>query len=289
MGMLRREYIVRAGAAILFCCAIRVVAAQKIGIAYCDVDHLYDTVPALFYDDSDYTPQGRLKWNSERYRRKIAQVAALADSLTLPIVALWGVENEAVVRDISAACRNDYSYLHRTLNSLDGMDFALLYFPDIFAPHYVEPGRRYLYVEGTLRRPAGRGHPRNRVRVDTLGLLLCSETRMARWVAADLREERPGARLVALGRLPAEGLESCGLRDAHARQEHLGRGNIRSNGGWRMRDRAAVDTAWRIDRGEIYIRRFLLDAAAIQPLATYDRRRYRGGTSYALPVYVYLE
>ena len=43
--------------------------------------------------------------------------------MALPLVALWGVENEQVVRDIAAACRGDYSYLHRTLNSLDGMDF----------------------------------------------------------------------------------------------------------------------------------------------------------------------
>lgn len=287
--MKSRGYIVRGGAAILFFLFFQHVAAQRIGIAYCDVDHLYDTVPALFYDDSDYTPEGRLHWNTERYRRKIAQVAALADSLALPLVALWSVENEAVVRDVAAACRNDYSYLHRTLNSLDGMDFALLYYPDVFAPHYVEPGRRYLYIEGTLRRPAGRGHPKNRMRIDTLGLLLCSELRMARWVAGDLRDERPGARLVALGRLPVEGLEVCGLRDAHTRHERLGRGNIRSRGGWRMRDRIAADTAFRIDRGEVYIRRFLLDATATRPLATYERRRYQGGTSYALPVYVYIE
>ena len=54
--------------------------------------------------------------------------------MALPLVALWGVENEQVVRDIAAACRGDYSYLHRTLNSLDGMDFALLYYGDLFYP-----------------------------------------------------------------------------------------------------------------------------------------------------------
>lgn len=58
----------------------------------------------------------------------------------MPLVALWGVENEAVVRDIAAACKGDYSYLHRTLNSLDGMDFALLYYGDLFEPHYDERG-----------------------------------------------------------------------------------------------------------------------------------------------------
>ncbi len=262
--------------------------AQPLGIAYCDADHLYDTVPSLFYDDTDYTPRGALRWNTERYRRKIARTAALADSLGLPIIALWSVENEAVVRDIAAACQSDYSYLHRTLNSLDGMDFALLYYGDRFFPHYVEPGRRYLYVEGVLRRPVGRGDTR-RFRTDTLGLVLCSEQRMVRWVVGDLRDERPGAKLVVMGRLPDRGLEEYGLHDAHARAERAGRGNVRSRAGWRMRDRIAVDTALRTSAAEVYIRRFLLDPARTQPLPTCQRRRYAGGTSYALPVYVYLE
>ena len=140
--------------AALLLSGIRCALAQpRIGIAYCDLDHLYDTIPALFYDDSDYTPGGRLAWDTERYRRKIARTAAVIDSMRMPLVALWSVENEAVVRDIAAACRGDYSYLHQTLNSLDGMDFALLYYGDLFDPHYEEPGRRYLYIEGNLRFP----------------------------------------------------------------------------------------------------------------------------------------
>ena len=123
-----------------------------VGIAFYDVDRLYDTVPALFYDDSDYTPEGRLRWTAARYERKIRNTAAVIDSMALPIVALWGVENEQVVRDLAAACRGDYSYLHRTLNSLDGMDFALLYYGDLFYPVYDESGRGYLYVEGELGR-----------------------------------------------------------------------------------------------------------------------------------------
>lgn len=275
-------------ALLLLLCGARTAAAQPLGIAYCDADHLYDTIPSLFYDDTDYTPRGALRWNTERYRRKIARTAALVDSLGLPIVALWCVENETVVRDIAAACKGDYVYLHRTLNSLDGMDFALLYYGDLFFPHYVEPGRRYLYIEGVLRRPVGRGRPQ-RYRTDTLGLVLCSEVRMVRWVVGDLRDERPGAKLVVMGRLPDRGLEKYGLRDLHGRAERAGRGNVRSRAGWRLRDRIAADTALRIAAADIYMKRFLLDGAAAVPLATYDRRRYLGGTSYALPVYVYLE
>ena len=261
---------------------------EPLGIAYCDVDHLYDTIPSLFYDDTDYTPQGRQHWNTQRYRCKIARTAALVDSLGVSVIGLWGVENEEVVRDISRACEGDYTYLHRTLNSLDGMDFALLYHADKFFPHYIEPGRRYLYVEGILRRAVGRG-PQRRFRSDTLGLVLCSEARIFRWVVEELRDERPGAKLVTMGRLPAREAAKYGLRDVHAQAEKAGHGNIRSRAGWVMRDRIAVDTALRVGAGGVYIRRFLLDPAGTRPLPAFDRRHYAGGTSYALPVYVYLE
>ncbi|WP_300797548.1 hypothetical protein [uncultured Alistipes sp.] len=251
-------------------------ARRPVGIAFYDIDRLYDTLPSLFYHDDDYTPDGRYGWNTERYRRKIHHTAAVIDSMALPIVALWGVENEAVVRDLAAACRGDYSYLHRTLNSLDGMDFALLYYGDRFYPERVEEGRRYLYVEGLLGR-------------DTVGLVLCAEERMARWVVRDLRRERPQVRLVVLGRSATLDPAAWGLRDAQARAARAGRGTIRSRGRWSMRDRILVDTAFRVLAGDVYVRRYLVDQKSGNPLTTISRGVYRGGYGYSLPVYAYFE
>lgn len=281
-------------ALLLFLAGIPAHAQPRTGIVYWDLDHLYDTVPALFYNDTDYTPSGRLAWDTERYRRKIRHTAAVIDSMRMPLVALWGVENEAVVRDIAAACKGDYSYLHRTLNSLDGMDFALLYYGDLFEPHYDEPGRRYLYIEGLLYR---RGKPMRRgsgrvvrpTRTDTIGLVLCSDTRMAEWVVRDLREERPGVKLLVAGRTSALAPGAFGLRDALERPARLGRGNVRRRGSWQMRDRILADTALRTSAGDVYARRYLIDPKTGTPLPTYEKRRYRGGYGYALPVFVYLE
>ena len=245
------------------------------GIAFYDVDKIYDTLPALFYDDEEYTPEGRRHWDTERYRRKIRNTAAVIDSMALEIVALWGVENEAVVRDLVAACRGDYTYIHRTLNTLDGMDFALLYYGDRFFPHYVEPGRRYLYIEGTLGR-------------DTVGLVLCAENRMAEWVVRDLREERPSARLVVLGRSATMDPARYGLHDATARAEYSGRGTIHSRGRWTMRDRILVDTCLETVAADVFARRFLIDPRSGSPLATFKGRVYCGGYGYSLPVFVYI-
>lgn len=245
------------------------------GIAFYDVDKIYDTLPALFYDDEEYTPEGRRHWDTERYRRKIRNTAAVIDSMALEIVALWGVENEAVVRNLVAACRGDYTYIHRTLNTLDGMDFALLYYGDRFFPHYVEPGRRYLYIEGTLGR-------------DTVGLVLCAENRMAEWVVRDLREERPSARLVVLGRSATMDPARYGLHDATARAEYSGRGTIHSRGRWTMRDRILVDTCLETVAADVFARRFLIDPRSGSPLATFKGRVYCGGYGYSLPVFVYI-
>ena len=283
-------------------CSAEIRASERgtpplLGVAYYDADHLYDTVPSPFYDDSDYTPGGRYGWNAARYMRKVCHVAAVVDSMSLPIVALWSVENEAVVRDIAATCKGDYVYLHRTLNSLDGMDFALLYHGDVFFPAYVESGRRYLYVEGVVRRmevPGRFAQSRSaarQVRVDTLGLVLCTDARMLRWIVGELRDDRPGVKLLVLGRTLSPSFEpaAAGLMDTHARVEARGRGNIRTRTGWRMRDRILADTALRTTGGDVFARRFLVDPATAYPLKTFENGRYKGGYSYALPVYVYVE
>lgn len=251
-------------------------AQQPIGIAYYDLDRLYDTIPALFYNDEAYTPDGKLGWNTERYARKINHTAAVVDSMHLPLIALYGVENEAVVRDIVTACREDYSYLHSTMNSLDGMDFALLYYGDLFYPSYTEQGRSYLYIEGTLCR-------------DTIGLVLSHDTRYAEWAVRDLRSDRPHVKLLVLGRSSSFNAGKYGLNDATAQAARAGRGNVRyRSSGWRMRDRILADTAFRIAEGDVFARRYLFDDKGNYPLSTYTKHHYTGGYSFALPVFVYI-
>lgn len=249
---------------------------RPLGIAFYDLDGLYDTIPALFYDDSDHTPQGQLAWNTERYRRKISRTAAVIDSMALPLVALYGVENEAVVRDLSAACRGDYTYLHSTMNAFDGLDFALLYYGDLFRSTESEQLRDCLYIEGILRR-------------DTVGLLLSRDPRMAERFIAEHRSERPAVRLLVMGRIPSHAARRYGLTEPLRRAERAGRGNVRyPNGSWYMRDRILADTLFEVCGADVYARRFLFDERGTGPLPTYSRDRYRGGWSFSLPIFIYV-
>ena len=78
-------------------------AQQRTGFAYYDLDRLYDTIPSLFYDDTDYTPEGRLRWSGERYRAKVERAGAVIGRMAMPLAGVYGVENEEVVKDLVRA------------------------------------------------------------------------------------------------------------------------------------------------------------------------------------------
>ena len=123
---------------------------------------------------------------------------------------------------------------------------------------------------------------------DTVGLVLSADTRMSEWVVRDLRAERPGAKLLVLGRSASLEPARYGLRDATARAARAGRGTVRSRGRWVMRDRILADTAFTVVGGDVFARRYLLDPRSGSPTAIYSRRVYTGGYGYSLPVFVHI-
>lgn len=261
-------------AALLAVVMLPAAAQNQVGVAYYDADRLYDTIPSPFYDDSAYTPSGRYGWTGERYMRKVRAVAAVLDSMAMPLAVLAGVENEQTVRDIAVACRSEYSYIHRTLPTRDGLDMALLYFGDAFVTESIEAGRRVLTVMGRL---AG-----------------CRTVIVAGYDAAEIeqavagaRSSHPGAAVIAAGRCSGAKLGRYGVRDAVAAEERAGRGTVVERGEWRFGARMWVDTMFD-SRAGIYARRELLDEAGRAPAATFSGGKYRGGTGRELPFFVYL-
>lgn len=246
------------------------VAQNEFGFALCNVDGLYDTIPSPFYNDTDYTPEGRLGWNRERYERKVRQVAAVLDSLAMPVVVLSGVENEDVVRDVVLNCKNDYSYIHRTLGSFDGLDFALLYFGDLLVPQHIDSDRRSMVVEA-------------RVGNSDFAFILCNRARNIDDIVERVRDKEPDVHVVVAGDLRDTGFERFGFRDATAAAESAGRGNALYRNGWRMFDRVAVDDSLEAVC-EVYGRRWLLDRKGA-PAATFEGRLYKGGLGRRLPIY----
>lgn len=259
--------------ALILGCTAR--SQPRIGFAYYDLDRLYDTIPSLFYDDTDHTPAGRLCWNDARYRTKIRGIAETLDRMAMPLVGLYGVENERVVRDLISAGEQPYCYIHRTLNTFDGMDFALLYHGDRFLPSHTESGRGYLAVEGTLD-----GRP-------TLLLLVRGDTYLGELIE-EARERTPNVRILCAGKLSAAAA-GAGLVDALAPVQRRGRGNAYARGGWWLHDRILCDTTFTILRADIFARESLLDPRTGTPRATYVRQRYTGGNGRYFPIFLYIK
>ena len=234
-------------------------AQQRTGFAYYDLDRLYDTIPSLFYDDTDYTPEGRLRWSGERYRAKVERAGAVIGRMAMPLAGVYGVENEEVVKDLVRASDLPYSYVHRTLNT-----------------ERIETGYGYLCVEGMLD-----GKP--------TAVLLTRGDRYAAELLEELRERTPGIRILCAGKLPSGTAEKLSLRDALAPAERRGRGNAYARGGWWLHDRILTDTALTVIRADVFARRDLLDPRSGTPLPTYRRQRYTGGIGRYFPIFLYIK
>ena len=246
---------------------------ESFAVAYYDVDKMYDTLPSKFYDDSDFTPSGRLGWNTERYNRKVERVAQVIDSMAMPIVGLYGVENEQVVRDIVGCSKGDYAYLYRQSDSFDGLDFALLYYGDVFFPHKVTPWRGALCIEGEVGCV-----PLTLIlshRCNSLGVLLSEINR-----ASD-------SNIIIIGDCGKLKFKNFGIFDASAAAEKRGYGNRISQGMWKMRDRV-LHSLGPSYKAEVYIHQWLLSPEGV-PLPTYDGGRYCAGYSNSLPIFIYFD
>lgn len=247
---------------------------KSFGVVYYDIDKLYDTKLSAFYDDSDYTPAGRMRWDKERYSAKINNIVQVVDSLAMPVVVLYGVENEGVVRDIVSRSQKDYAYLYRQSSARDGLDFAVLYFGDIFFPEHVTPWRGALCVEGWVG--------------DTPLTIIANHRSTSIGVLIEERNLlREDNNIILLGSPNKLNFNEYGLTDATLAAERAGRGNYMSSGRWQMRDRIAtnITTAYNCD---VYIKRWLLDNNGM-PRPTFSKRKYYGGYSNYLPTFIYFK
>ena len=250
------------------------LSAQELcAVAYYDLDGLYDTVPSPFGGDGDYTPRGPKRWSGERYRKAVERHAALLDSLALPLIALFGVENEAVALDLAAHSQGDYAVLHRTSSRRDGLDFALLYQADYFLPGAVWSDYGLLLVEGELQ---GR----------KLRLLLCNDDDSLAECLERMALRGELETLILLGAVGRAG-EGHPLKDPLRKAERAGRGTRLKGGAWQMRDRILLGAAWEPVKADVYAREWLLDSRTGAPLPLYSRDRYRGGRSRNLPLFLY--
>ncbi len=256
-----------------------VAAILAVGLAGCQTAKSPDVTGSL-NARADAGPgnvsRNEVEAYGERYRAKVERAGAVIGRMAMPLAGVYGVENEEVVKDLVRASDLPYSYVHRTLNTLDGMDFALLYYADRFFTERIETGYGYLCVEGMLD-----GKP--------TAVLLTRGDRYAAELLEELRERTPGIQILCAGKLPSGTAEKLSLRDALTPAERRGRGNAYARGGWWLHDRILTDTTLTVIRADVFARRDLLDPRSGTPLPTYRRQRYTGGIGRYFPIFLYIK
>lgn len=107
-------------------------------IFWYNTENLFDTINDVSGGDDDFTPDGKLKWNSQRYFKKLsslAEVISLASYDGFPaVIGLCEVENKNVLDDLvkQDLIKNaGYAVIHHNSPDERGIDAALLYRPEI--------------------------------------------------------------------------------------------------------------------------------------------------------------
>ena len=132
-----------------------------------NVENLFDTINSPLFDDDAFTPAGSKKWTSDRYEKKLNDLAMVFDSIPgreLPaVIGLAEIENRKVLEDLidtRGLQKGKFEIVHEDGVDPRGIECALLYRPELFRyisheyipikdsidPEYLY--RSILYVEG---------------------------------------------------------------------------------------------------------------------------------------------
>lgn len=288
------------------------IAQHTASVGFYNVENFFDTIPSGTYNDSAYTPQGRNRWNTERYNNKLRNIARVIDHMSLDIVGLAEIENENVIRNLIATLTTDYNYVYRKTGGRDGRAIAMLYKGDRFIPEEIRQlrspsSRKPLYIKGLL---CGQ-------RVD---VVVCHQPSMLNryehreramlslYAFADsLHRADSCAHLIIMGdfnaapddkvmlgtfRAPESGL-FCPLENLAAQ----GFGSYAYNNKWMLYDNIYVSTRLRkgnvrYGKSGIFIQSYLVTDDKTRrcgyPMRTFNGKKYANGFSDHLPVFIFL-
>jgi predicted extracellular nuclease len=106
-------------------------------VAFYNVENLFDTLDDPLTMDEDFTPSGKLQWNSQKYAEKLMRISEVIDMMPgeLPVfVGLCEIENRSVLEDLvrqpilNATPQNaNYEIIHANSPDERGIDAAALY------------------------------------------------------------------------------------------------------------------------------------------------------------------
>lgn len=125
------------------------------GVAFYNLENLFDTINNNGKYDLEFSPQGSYRWDGKKYWSKINNIARVISEMktkTTPmgpaVIGVSEIENESVLKDLVAApaIKNlDLKVIHHDSPDRRGVDVGLLYNPRFFKP--INVTNHTLYIE----------------------------------------------------------------------------------------------------------------------------------------------
>jgi len=119
--------------------ATRYEPKRNLTVVFYNVENLFDTANNQGARDGEFTPEGANKWTTERYNKKLNDIARVLSSVNkneLPeLIGLCEIENRTVLNDLlkTESLKNGkYEIAHFESPDYRGIDCALFFRPDEF-------------------------------------------------------------------------------------------------------------------------------------------------------------
>lgn len=117
---------------------------QVFGVAFYNLENLFDTINNNGKYDLEFSPQGKNQWNGNRYWKKIDNLSYALSQMTTPqtwegpsIIGVSEIENITVLQDlVNAKALKSWNLkvIHHDSPDRRGVDVGLLYNPKFFKP-----------------------------------------------------------------------------------------------------------------------------------------------------------
>ncbi len=124
--------------------AAQVNDLKPFAVGFYNLENLFDTKNDTLIDDDEFLPTGKKAWTQEKYKEKIANMAAVISQLGkelcpegLSILAVSEIENESVLLDLvehPLLIKRNYGVVHVDSKDKRGIDVAFIYDKDHFIP-----------------------------------------------------------------------------------------------------------------------------------------------------------
>lgn len=111
-------------------------------IGFYNLENFFDTIDSPDTNDAEFTPQGAKKWNTEKYYKKLHNMADVISKIGDEyvkggpfVIGLAEVENQGVLEDLikmPELASSHYKIVHYESPDHRGIDVALLYRPEYF-------------------------------------------------------------------------------------------------------------------------------------------------------------